>query len=286
MAGSGAPAAQGAVYGLAPPVQAPPGFQLNALQQAFLIQVLDKWELDSGKINTFSCPFERLEFNNAFGPAPNIPLSINAGELSYAKPDKGSFEVTTIKKWTAQSPPAGQAPPAQVHGDFVIQKDAIGEHWVCDGKSVFEFRHEQKQLVERPIPPNMQGQAIEDGPLPFLFGAKRQKLMDRYWLRVIGEDQSEIWLEALPKTRADAANFSKVRVILDRQKMMPKAMEVNLPDGNRHVYKFDLENASINSPLARIGGALFSRPRKPFGYTLVVENMPQQQAAQPGQVPR
>src|SRR5690606_37857906 len=141
----------------------------------------------------------------------------------------------------------------------------VGEHWVCDGKSVFEYRHEQKQLVERPIPPSMQGQAIMDGPLPFLFGAERNKLMARYWLRVMGETNNEIWLEALPKDQRDAANFKSVKVILDRQQILPKAMEVNPPDGIRHVYKFDLAKASINSPLARLG-ALFSRPRTPFGY--------------------
>ena len=57
-------------------------------------------------------------------------------------------------------------------GDWIVKKDAIGEHWVCDGQNVYEYRHDQKQLVVRPIPPAMQGKAIVDGPLPFLFGAE------------------------------------------------------------------------------------------------------------------
>ena len=72
--------------------------------------------------------------------------------------------------------PPGQQPPQPAKGDWVKQTDAIGEHWVCDGKSVFEYRHDQKQLVERPIPPQLQGKAIVDGPLPFLFGAEAAKL--------------------------------------------------------------------------------------------------------------
>ena len=64
-----------------------------------------------------------------------------------------------------------------------MQTNAIGEHWVCDGENVYEYRHDQKQLVVRPIPPAMQGQAIVDGPLPFLFGAEADKLKARYWMR-------------------------------------------------------------------------------------------------------
>ena len=74
---------------------------------------------------------------------------------------------------------AGQAPPAQAQGNWVKQENAIGEHWVCDGTSIYEYRTEQKQLVERPIPKEMQGKAIVDGPLPFLFGAEAAKLKQR-----------------------------------------------------------------------------------------------------------
>jgi TIGR03009 family protein len=256
----------------APPVQVPPGFQLNKLQQAFLAQVLAAWQRESGKIDTFSCDFERLDFN-VFGPAPDKPLSIDSGELSYQRPDKGSFQIARIKKWDANKL------------DYIEKKDAVGEHWVCDGATVFEYRHHDKQLVERPIPVELQGKAIVDGPLPFLFGADAAKLQARYWMRVIHDNQTEIWLEALPKFQADAANFSLVRVILDRRQVLPKAMEVNLPDKSRHVYKFDLENASVNNPLARLG-ALFQRPRTPFGWKRVVEQVPLQQAAQPAPPPR
>jgi TIGR03009 family protein len=275
-------APQGAQPQLAP--QAPPGFELNALQQAFLNQVLDKWQAESGKIQTFSCRFERLDFNAAFRPAENMPLSIDQGELSYSKPDKGSFRISEIKKWQQKQAPSGQ-PAGQVQGEYVVQSEAIGEHWVCDGKSVFEYRHNQKLLVERPIPPQLQGMAIMDGPLPFLFGADANKLKARYWLRVIHDNQTEIWLEAQPRHQADAANFSLVRVILDRQKVLPKAMEVNLPDRSRHVYKFDLANASINHPLARIG-ALFDRPRTPPFWKHVIDEPPVEQASQPAQAPR
>jgi TIGR03009 family protein len=265
---------QGGQQQPAAPPQAPAGFQLNALEQAYLDQVLDAWQLKSGEIRTFKCAFQRWEYDVAFGPGPNVPLNKNEGELSFQKPDKGSFQIKVINTWQAKQPTPGQQPAAQAQGDWVPQPNAIGEHWVCDGKSVFEYRHDQKQLVERPIPPQMQGQGIVDGPLPFLFGAEAAKLKSRYWLRVQQQpNQEEIWLTALPKFQAQAADFKAVDVILSRAQMLPTHMQVHLPNGSRHLYFFNVTNAALNNPLA-ILQSFFERPRTPSGWKRVLEQMP------------
>jgi TIGR03009 family protein len=274
-----APAAPQAAAAQLPPV--PPQFQLNAIEQAYLDQMLAKWETESGKIQTFSCPFDRWEYNPTFGPGADIPLNKDKGDLSYQKPDKGSFEITEINKWQAKPIPPGQAPPAQAQGDWAKQPDAIGEHWVCDGTSIYEYRSEQKQLVERPIPKELQGKSIVDGPLPFLFGAEAAKLKQRYWMRIEQQqNNSEIWLQSMPKFQADAANYRQVNVILDRQQFLPKAMEVVLPDGSRHVYIFDLAKVSVNGPLDRLK-SLFERPMTPLLWKRVVEEAPAQQPGTP-----
>ena len=128
---------------------------------------------------------------------------------------------------------------------------------MCDGKSVFEYRHDQKQLVERPIPPQLQGQAIVDGPLPFLFGAEAKKLKDRYWMRIERQpNPDQIWLMALPKFQAQAADFRAVRVILDRQQLLPVAMQVQLPDGSRHEYMFDIAEGDDQQPVREVAVVL------------------------------
>ncbi len=269
-----------------PPAQAPlvpAGFQLNAVQQAYLDQVLSSWQSESAKVTIFQCPFERWEYNQAFGPGNGIPLNKNKGELSYQKPDKGSFEITEIRVWD------------QATNNWVLKKDAIGEHWVCDGQNVYEYRTSQKQLVVRPIPPALQGKAIVDGPLPFLFGADANKLKARYFLRAEQrQNPNEIMIVAMPRFAADAADYSQVDLILDRTKMLPKAMQVYLPNQDRHVYMFDVANASINGHLQRIV-ALFTAPRTPWGWKRVVEDIPPEppvqpldgrQAAQPDALPR
>ncbi len=281
------PLAQQPVPAQQAPVQQPPSgqvpqnFQLNQLEQAYLDQVLDAWQQESGKIVTFKCSFERWDYNVAFGPGQTIPLNKDKGDVSYHRPDKGSFQITEINTFQAQPNPPGQQPPAQPQGAWIKQPNAIGEHWVCDGKSVYEYRHDQKQLVERPIPPQLQGRAIVDGPLPFLFGAESAKLKQRYWMRIEQQkDPGVIWIVAQPKFQEQAADFTKVEVMLDRQRLLPTAMQVHLPNGGRHMYIFDIAAAKVNNPLDRFQ-ALFERPRVPIGWKRVVENMPVAQAAQP-----
>jgi TIGR03009 family protein len=266
------------------PAPMPPGFQLNALEQSALDNTLNAWQLANGKIVTFKCSFDRWEYDVAFGPNNNQdPLNKNSGELSYHRPDKGSFEITKIKTFKELPVPPGT--PRK--GDWVEQPKAIGDHWVCDGKSVYEYRPSQQQVVEHPIPPQLQGQAIVDGPLPFLFGADPAKLIERYWMRIDQEqnkDPAQIWLIAKPKFQAQAADFTEVDVILDRQALLPKYMQVVMPNKSRHMYIFDIQNSSTNNALDRIQ-ALFERPRVPFGWKRVVENLPLQQAAAPQPAP-
>ncbi|MEX2092843.1 MAG: hypothetical protein WD971_09210, partial [Pirellulales bacterium] len=114
---------------------APQGFQLNQIQQGYLDQVLSSWQTESAKVTIFQCPFERWEYNQAFGPGGGLPLNKNKGDLSYQKPDKGSFQITEVRTWQAKPVPAGGAPPAQANGAWVEQPNAIGAHWVCDGES-------------------------------------------------------------------------------------------------------------------------------------------------------
>ena len=74
----------------------------------------------------------------------------------------------------------------------------------------------------------MRGKAIADGPFPFLFGAQAAKIRARYWLRVITppDTQGEYWLEAVPKTQVDAANYKKVTIILAQKDYLPRAIQV------------------------------------------------------------
>jgi TIGR03009 family protein len=154
---------------------------------------------------------------------------------------------------------------------YVQKETEEGEHWVCDGRSVFEFNHQQKQLVETELPPEMRGNAIAEGPLPFMFGAKASSIRDRYWIREIargGEDQP-YQLELLPKT--SGGDFSKVRVYLDPKEFLPERMDVfDLNKVGRTTYQF--QNRRVNAVTDNVKNFMdsFVSPKPPRGWTKVV----------------
>lgn len=277
----------------APKAPTPPrGFQLTKQQEAYLDQVLTKWEAESAKITTFSCPFRRHVYNT-FSPVPTIAFSIEEGKVSYHKPDKGSFQIEQIKQWKAAPVPPGQPAPNPPKGEHVLvdPEVVVGDHWVSDGQYVYEYRPHAKQLAVTPIPPDMQGEKIANGPFPFLFGAKKDDLKRRYWLQIHpNPDQNVIHLVALPKTRMDAMNYRVVELMLDRRTLLPSAMQVHDHNGGREVFQFHLDKVAVNARLDRLWGTLFQSPRTPWGWDRVVngpegrpvgEGQPPQRAAAP-----
>jgi TIGR03009 family protein len=258
-----------------------PPFVLAPAQLQYVQQVLQMWETESSKVNTFNSDFERWEYDAVWNPGSDKPMIKCKGVLSYSKPDKGSFKIDEIKRWTKKDPNNASA---DAPGDFIEQKDEVGEHWVCDGKAVYEYEHRNKELRVTPIPEALRGKSIVDGPLPFLFGADAKKLMDRYWINVKKSPAAQIWLEAYPRRQADALNYDYVEVMLDRKTMQPTAIQVHLPGGQqRHVYMF--QSPTVNGKLDALWGGLFSAPRTPIGWKKVVVNdgdpAPGQQAANP-----
>jgi TIGR03009 family protein len=242
-------------------------FHLSDVEREFTNQVLVMWENKSNQIATYYCDFERWEYDPVFGPGENIPLTKSRGQLTYAKPDKGSFKIQEIHRWIQAD--------SQQAGEHVLQKNEVGEHWVCDGKAIFEYKHAKKQLVVQPLPEQMRGKSIVDGPLPFLFGAEAEKLKQRYWIKCRSSDAATILLEAYPRRQADAANYHHVDVMLDRKSMHPTAIRVHMPNNrNQAVYIFS--KPTINGKMDKLFGAFFQVPRTPFGWTRVVQPLPEQ----------
>ena len=255
-------------------------FQLTPAETAFRDQFLKLWETESAKIITFKCAFERWEYIRAFTPAGrDIPLVKGRGTLAYAKPDKGTFRIDEIHRWKQEEQNGALADAWQK------SENEVGERWVCDGKDVYNYAHKEKQLQVSPIPQELQGKAIIDGPLPFLFGAKAEKLKQRYWIRIDPRtNEEEVWFDTYPKFLADAQNYKRVEMILSRSDLTPKAMQVYLPNDDRTVYMF--AEPTVNSQLDRFFG-VFQPPRTPFGWKRVVlrEPQPTDPAQQPGTGP-
>lgn len=247
-----------------PTLQRRPGpqqpFALTREQQAHLDDVLTRWEQHGEEVKTYEAKFTRWHYNGVFGD-PNVAV-VDQGEVKYASPDKGTFEVF------------GERP----------------ERWISDGKSIFEYDFEKKQLTEHKLPPELQGKAIADGPLPFIFGAKADKLKQRYFMRIVPANvpQGQVMLEALPKYQQDANSFQRAELILNTADMQPVGIQTHELNGKtRTVYRFESPKVNAKDPLQHLDPLrIFEKnpfkPDLPRGWTRVAqEPLPSQVTRQP-----
>jgi len=239
---------------------------LDAQHEAYVRQCLEYWESSTSQIQRFRCKFNRWEYDPIFGP-PAHPqtgemqaAAICSGEIKFEMPDKAMFDV--VGKWTYRAGEEGKP------GEYVDAGEAQLERWISDGRYTYEFDFTGKQLKKHELPPEMQGKTIADGPIPFIFGAKADRMLQRYWIRVITPDDAskrgEYWLEAYPRFASDATDFSRVRVILDGQEFLPQAIEIFAADydeiRNRKSATYTFEERRKNES----DRTLFFIQRKPF----------------------
>lgn len=271
---------------------------MDPQQIKWIDDVLRFWETRSEKIKLFECRFQRWDYDGGFLANEKWqPRTYAEGSIKYAQPDKGLYHV---EKLILNQPGAAGQPPQQV-----VQNPELGEHWICNGEHVYSFEANKKQVTKTPLPPEMRGKAIADGPLPFLFGAKAETIKARYWIHGLPNGPpGKYWLEAVPKSRDDAQNFKQVRIILDQQDFLPESLEIFAPNHNppqndaRQTYQFISRNAKDEATIKDLIAKsvdplkLFNREffdvRPPLGWKMVEQSAsgnipagPQQQAGPP-----
>lgn len=257
--------------------QTPKWFPLPQDHQKYLDDVLNFWQASSVKIKRYECKFTRWEYDGVQpvidpGTKERQPNVISEGEIKYESPDKGMLRVDTQRRYTVKK--EGDKP------QWLPNANDKGDHWICDGKSIFSFDHQNKKLIQTELPPDMQGKAIVDGPLPFMFGAEAAKIKQRFWVRVITpkDTTGEYWLEAVPKTREDASNFKSIQIIIDEKDFLPKAMQLfDLNPKTYSVYEFADRKVTDSKPGLELLDPLglfqkaFYEPKTPSGYKKVIQ---------------
>jgi TIGR03009 family protein len=235
----------------APPAVAEP-FRLTPPEAAEVDRILKLWESRSAAVKKFEAKFKRWEWDPVFGP-PDKPKFEDLGIVNYAAPDKGLF---------------------QIDGERA-------EKWICDGTAVFEYNFTKKELIEHRLPPELQGKAIAQSPLPFLFGAQAQHLKQRYFIRLITPPnvQGQTWIEVFPRFQQDAANFRRAELILTNKDMTPFALALYSPNGKSHT-SYQFYAMKINDPFDWLSNPFAAKT--PSGWTKSIDEPPQAAA---GRVP-
>ncbi len=261
--------------GTTTPQPQPDWFPLDPKAQKWVDELLAEWEAANSQIERFECGFQRWQFDPVFGPKDgNTPRSYTTGVIKYQKPDKAVWRVDTMKNYAAPAR-AGDKP------SYVMPKDGFREHWVCDGKSIFEFDYRRKALIERSLPAKMQGKPIGDGRIPFLFGRSAAAIKERYWIRPLSPPagvENDYWLELWPRNSADAAALKFIKVVIAQSDMRLAALSGVPPnyDAKRNPARVDYR--FTDRRIVRRGAdpwrfleSDFFEPRTPLGWKKEVQ---------------
>lgn len=245
--------------------------------------LLDYWQKKSAEVKRYQCDFVRYDYDTSFcnwRDSRNGQLaaaSIMTGEIRFASPDRAYYQTEQVFDFEKPPEQEGQDPSYKPRSE-VTQK----EKWICDGNAIYEFDFQNKKLYETVIPAEMQGKGLVNSPLPFLFGASRTDILDRFWVRIATPDgvTNEYWLEAFPKKIEDARNYKKLELVLSRDELfLPIMMHIYAPnynpkENNLTSRVFEFKNRQVNGGLAAVKNFLgfFVRPRLPMGFERVKRN--------------
>lgn len=263
----------------------PPFEPLNQQWQAFLDQVLTKWEAESSKVEKFQCEFSRFQYDPTIVSPDHYTVA--RGELKYLKPDKGLLKVNTLA-FHAGKDDKGNAKYA------TNPKRQFGEYWICDGQNIYDMNRNDKVCTIFQLPPAMRGAGIQASPLPFVFGVKKQELEARYWIKPLPQPKdrpNEIWLEVYPRRADDAANYVKLQVVLDLKDWMPMGLIVfgtqwSPQSQHRELYQFEKRVVNATNILPQIFQKEFIPAKPPADWKVIEEKYQEPQAEKPADQPR
>lgn len=257
----------------ASPVQ-PEWWPLPADQAEHVSQLLDYWQQSSDQIRQCTCEFTRWDYDPDYCNYRNpqtqelYAFAVWRGELRFASPDKALFETKELWKFVMN----GEKPDMEKSEDQNLKLK-----WICDGAFVYDYNYVTKVLTDIRIPQEFQGEGLVNSPLPFLFGANRETLLNRFWIRPItpANATDEYWLQVIPKRLEDARTYSRVEIIIARDDFLPKSMIIfsrnydPKTDPVSQAYVF--EHRKINGQLAAVQDffTVFIRPKLPLGWTRV-----------------
>ena len=211
-----------------------------------LEKVLADWERQSGKIGTLFCTFKKFRYNHKW----QIEYR-SEGQVVYKAPDSGVYWQTATKITDDMQGRKLDQNNRPIAEPYQLQADKA-ERWVCNGAAVTQINEAEKTYQQHEIPADMRGKNIVEGPLPFLFGMKADAAKKRYWMKLAKHDTEahEIWINVIPKTKMDAANYQRATVVIDDTQFTPKAVRLIDPTGMEEIVH-TFQGMKVNPTLSK-----------------------------------
>jgi TIGR03009 family protein len=201
-------------------------------QAAQLNQILVEWHKKSVEIKRLEGEHVRIIYDYVFQVATRAE-----GKFYYEAPDKGRIDLVPDPK--GKGVPFPKINPSTNKKVTLTAQPDQPERWICDGKQVLVIDEVQKSAQQFPLPAGARGNNIMDGPLPFLFGMPPEKAKQRYRMKLLQANTKDIDIIVYPRWKQDLANYKWARIRIERETMLPMAVQMLDPAGSREtVYTF------------------------------------------------
>lgn len=121
-----------------------------------------------------------------------------------------------------------------------IEKGDNPESYVLTGDGeIWEYKVSEKKIKVYKLPPELAANSdVQDGPLPFLLGAKADKIKARYRLEIVADDDKHVQLRIYPKLQDDRQNFVRAELWLAKETFLPTKLAFLEPNHNLVTYQF------------------------------------------------
>ncbi len=217
-----------------------------------LERVLNDWETKTARITKLRGRHQRFEYDSVFQVEKRA-----VGSFWYQSPDKGRIDFNVKGQPNIPNPPVNPGKLGPDGQPYRVEAEAPAI-WNCDGVNILQVNIPDKTYDQIEIPVRQRGENILDGPLPFLFGVKAEKLKARYILELGDKhdpqgkatSRAQYHIIAKPLNANDARNWSRAEVLLNAKYCIPKAIRLIDPAGTKEtVYTFALNQMRPNEKL-------------------------------------
>jgi TIGR03009 family protein len=212
---------------------------------ARLDQYLRAWEQEMRKIQTLQAVLTRTDKDKVFQTASKF-----TGYAQYMK--------------------AGTGPSAMnlaLMEMKVAGKNDMAEKFICTGTFLYQFLPAQKEIRRYELPRPKPGQVADDNFLTFLFGMKADEARKRYDLKLAKEDKWYIYIEVVPRFAADKADFTRARLVLNRDSYLPRQLWFEHGNGNEVTWEIPRLQPGVE-----LDRRLFDTPATPPNWKVVPVN--------------
>jgi TIGR03009 family protein len=219
---------------VAPAPEGPAAPALDPTRNALDAYLL-KWEEAMKKVDTLAVACSRTEVDKVYQTR-----KVYSGTIHFKKP--------TFFFWHMA----------------VKDKPAEFERFVCTGTNIYRYVPSNKVVEVFPAPKTTaEGRLAEDNSLAFLFGMKATEAKARYDLKLHNVDANYIYVDVTPKNQVDKADFTKARVILNKDSYLPRQIWFEHPNSGEVLWDIPTMQSGV-----KLDQRIFAVPEVPKGWQL------------------